>query len=229
MVLKKSALHLLFFLASKGGVNRFVGETTSSLAKGLRAPQQTVSRWVIELGKNGFLERDEAGFRLTGKGAEELRGVYSMLSAAFGERRVSRLEGSVVSGLGDGAYYMSRKRYLEQFRKKLGFIPFPGTLNLRLRGADDVAERMKLSRTNGVRISGFVEEKHVFGGATCFPATLASREGRATGAVIIPDRSHYGTEVAEFISQKNLRKALYLKDGSPATIEFFYPKTSRNT
>jgi len=229
MDLKKSVLHLLFFLAAKGGAYRFVGETTSSAAKGLGVPQQTVSRWAIELEEKGFLERGEAGFRLTERAVEELRGIYSELSAAFGEERVSRLEGSVVSGLGDGAYYVSRKRYLEQFRRKLGFTPFPGTLNIRLRGADDVAERMRLSKTSGIRIRGFVEEKHVFGGATCFPAVLHGARGRAGGAVIVPERSHYGTEVTEFISPKNLRKALSLRDGDLVAIEFFYPKTSKIT
>jgi riboflavin kinase len=42
------------------------------------------------------------------------------------------LRGRVVSGLGEGQHYISRQGYLKQFREKLGFEPFPGTLNIKL-------------------------------------------------------------------------------------------------
>ena len=42
------------------------------------------------------------------------------------------MRGRVVGGLGQGQYYISRKGYRHQFIQKLGFVPFPGTLNIKL-------------------------------------------------------------------------------------------------
>ena len=42
------------------------------------------------------------------------------------------LNGTVQSGLGEGAYYMSLRPYTDQFLEILGFSPFPGTLNVQL-------------------------------------------------------------------------------------------------
>lgn len=219
MALKKTESDLLVFLASRGAADRFVGETTSSLAASLRVPQQTVSRWAIELEHKGFVERGAEGYKLTAKAAGELRETYSLLSAAFGEKKAHHLEGTVVSGVGDGGYYISQKNYSRQFKQKLGFAPFPGTLNLRLHGAADVAERMKMLAAGGIRISGFSEGGRAFGAASCFPATLVAKGGRAEGAVIVPERSHYGTDIVEFVSPKNLKKALSLRDGDRAALE----------
>lgn len=217
--MKKNAVGLLVFLAARGAAERFVSETTSSLAAGLGAPQQTVSRWVIQLEKQGFVERGAEGYRLTAKAAGELRETYSLLSVAFGEKKALRLEGTVISGIGDGGYYVSQKNYSKQFRSKIGFVPFSGTLNLRLRGAADVAERTKMIAASGIKISGFAEGGRAFGAASCFPATLVAKNGKAEGAVIVPERSHYGTDVVEFISPKNLKKALSLRDGDRAALE----------
>ena len=38
----------------------------------------------------------------------------------------------IVSGMGEGAYYMSLKGYRNQFIEKLGYEPYPGTLNVKL-------------------------------------------------------------------------------------------------
>ena len=41
-----------------------------------------------------------------------------------------KIEGEVKSGLGKGSYFMSQEFYSNEFRKNLGFVPFPGTLNV---------------------------------------------------------------------------------------------------
>jgi len=220
MALKKSSIDLLFFIANKGGARRFAGETTSSLAREFGAPQQTVSRWAIELEKQGLLERGEGGYRLTAAGVEKLREIHAMLSAAFGEKRASRVAGVVSSGFGDGKYYLSHENYAKQLAKGIGFVPFPGTLNIRIGSADDVAERTRVEKSGGARIRGFLEGGRAFGGAMCFPAVLFAGKKSAPGAVILPDRSHYGPETVEFISKTNLRKSLSLRDGDRVSVEF---------
>ena len=63
------------------------------------------------------------------------------------ERTKAELDvtGVLFSGLGEGAYYIMIKGYRKQFQSKLGFDPFPGTLNLRLDSTVDRKIRRDLS------------------------------------------------------------------------------------
>ena len=43
-----------------------------------------------------------------------------------------------MSGKAEGRFYPSKRKYAEQFSENLGFLPYPGTLNVKLdeRGGD---------------------------------------------------------------------------------------------
>ena len=40
------------------------------------------------------------------------------------------INGEVTTGLGKAAYFLSQEFYTKEFKKNLGFIPYPGTLNV---------------------------------------------------------------------------------------------------
>ncbi len=65
------------------------------------------------------------------------------------------LEGTVFTGLGEGAYYIGRESYRQQFVEKLGFDPYPGTLNLKLVGDYDVKARTELEAYPAIAVEGF--------------------------------------------------------------------------
>ena len=46
--------------------------------------------------------------------------------------QVEFMRGKIASGLGQGQYFISREGYSRQFLQHLGFVPFPGTLNVLL-------------------------------------------------------------------------------------------------
>ena len=117
------------------------------------------------------------------------------------------VRGSVTSGLGEGAFYMKQRGYKEQFRRKLGFEPFEGTLNVRVEGGE-LAKLQILWEEPGIPIEGFTDGGRTFGGAKVFPATVASVEC----AVILPLRTHH-TDNVEIISRAHLRSKLGLRDG----------------
>ena len=53
--------------------------------------------------------------------------LYVILTAEGLEKHeILSLKGKIVTGLGEGAYYMSLDGYKSQFASILGFIPFPG-------------------------------------------------------------------------------------------------------
>ena len=171
------------------------------LAKRLGSAQQTVSRWLRTLENENLVSRTSTGYSISEKGRQHVRSLFSANPAM--------LKGRVVSGLGEGRYYLSNRRYEDQAKKLLGFKPFPGTLNLKL-DAKSTEENARLLKNAQTTLKGFTEGKRTFGDAACYPATIA---GRISGAVIAPSRSHHSRDTAELLAPVNLRKALGLKDG----------------
>ncbi len=211
--MKPSELHLVLLLGRLGAFSRPVPETTASLAASLGVSQQTVSRWLLSLEAEGLLERTGVGIRLAEKAGRDLKGLFSFPRQA-GSGAVE-FSGRVVPGIRDGKYYMSLPGYVRQFEKKLGFAPFPGTLNLKL-AASEAGARDKLAVLPGVPISPFRQSGRFFGGAKCFLATI---NDKVRGAVVIPARSHYGSDIVEVIAPVSLRRRLGLRNGSQVRVQ----------
>ena len=108
--------------------------------------------------------------------------------------------------------------YVNQFKEKLGFVPYPGTLNVEIQ----FVERNKLRLLKNYRaltIDEFQTENRTFGSVRCFKADVNGSEG----AIVLPLRSHY-SNILEFISPHNLREKLNLKDGDEVKIIIYLEK-----
>ncbi|MCX9009760.1 MAG: winged helix-turn-helix domain-containing protein/riboflavin kinase [Candidatus Methanoperedens sp.] len=122
------------------------------------------------------------------------------------------LSGKVITGLGEGQYYISLDGYRTQFIEKLGFDPYPGTLNIRL---DPPSVELRKGINSKIRISGFTRENRTFGSGSCFNIRINDIDG----AVIVPERTHYPEDIIEIIAPVNLRKYLNISDGSVVEVE----------
>jgi len=215
-------LFTLLKLAEMGAHRRTAKISTEYLARKLGMSQQTASRHVVELDNKGWINRtitpDGSLIKITDSGVKELKRLYSKLSflmeAAYPPSVT--LEGIVFTGLGEGAYYISRERYRSQFIEKLGFDPYPGTLNLKLTTDYDIKSRSELEVYPAVEIEGFQNENRTFGSVKCYPAII---ENKVKGALILALRSHYDASVIEVIAPVFMRKELKLKDGHKAKVE----------
>ena len=164
--------------------------------------------------KLGLVERSANGrilrIKITREGLNGLTEMYRVLKPVFeSPERELVLNATVFTGLSEGSYYMSLEGYRKQFRSKLGFDPFPGTLNLRLT-KESLGERHELDKYPFVGIDGFADKDRTYGGARCYPVIV---ERKVRGAIVMPIRAHYGEDVIEIISAENLRRQLHLKDG----------------
>ena len=113
-------------LLSKGARHNFVQITTSSLGKSLKKSQQAASKHILELENGGFIDRLMTGrklsIKITQKGYSELIKLHSVLGFSLNLSPPHiELTGSVISGLGEGSYYMSLKGYTKQFKVKITF------------------------------------------------------------------------------------------------------------
>lgn len=214
----------LYKLAEMGASRRTIKVSTEFLAQKMGLSQQTASRQLIQLEKLGWIQRsitpDGCMIKLTDMGKEELKHVYSSLHQIFEAAYPTSLtlEGVLFSGLGEGAYYICKDGYRKQFIEKLGFDPYPGTLNLKLTTDYDIKTMAEIGNYPGVEVEGFKNETRSFGSVRCYPAIV---NNKVKGAVLTAMRTHYNSSVVEIIAPAFLRGNLKLKDGNKVKVEIF--------
>jgi len=212
----------LLELARLGGLRGTVRVSTTELAERLDCSQQSASRHLRALEAAGLVSRrigsDGSLIRLTADGRGALEGVYMTLrrelEPVVGE--IFEFEGTVFSGMYQGGYYISRPGYRDQIVQKLGFDPYPGTLNLRIKEAD-IEQRRRLDAMPGIHLEGFRDSDRAFGGARCYPLLV---NGEVEGAMIVADRTSYDLSVLEVISPFRLRERFGLEDGDTVRVTF---------
>lgn len=215
---------MLYKLAEMGACRRPTKISTEFLAEKMGLSQQTASRHLIDLERIGWIQRsvtpEGSLIKVSDLGKSHLRRVYSRLNVVFNRRYPPSIsfEGVVFSGLGEGAYYITRDGYRRQFIEKLGFDPYPGTLNLKLITEYDMKTRAELESYPAIEIGGFRNEDRTYGPVRCFRAMVNNKE---KGAVVCALRSHYDTSVVEIISSVYLRGRLNLRDGNRVKIEVY--------
>jgi riboflavin kinase len=215
---------MLYKLAAMGAYHRTVKVSTQFLAEKTGVSQQTASRHLIELDNLGLIKRaitaEGCLIKLTDVGKAQLKNLYSRLKVIVEAAHPLSvtLEGVVFSGLGEGAYYIKQDGYRKQFIEKLGFDPYPGTLNIKLTSDYDIKTRQELENYPAIEIEGFKNESRTFGPVKCYPALV---NNKAKGALIFAFRTHYDSSVLEIIASQYLRNHLGLKDGQKVKIEIF--------
>lgn len=215
-------LFTLVKLAEMGAHRRTAKISTEYLAEKIGNSQQTASRNLIELERRGWIQRtithDGCLIKIEPPGIAELQKLYSnlrvLMEAAYPPSVT--LEGTVFTGLGEGAYYITKQTYRKQFLEKLGFDPYPGTLNLKLTSDYDIKTRMELEAYPAIEVEGFKNEDRTFGLVKCYPVMI---DNKVKGALLSALRTHYDVSVLEIIAPVCLRKHLNLKDGNKVKIE----------
>ncbi len=219
--LKEQLWFTLLALAQLGAVSTDIRTSTSRLAQLLQISQQTASRRLYVLERRGFIRRvlDNRGqlIRLEPKGISKLAKVQSILEIAIAKKRYRSFRGRVFTGLGEGAYYIRLEGYRKQFRKMLGYNPYPGTLNIQLLAETDVDEFQLLKATVGIKIFGFVTGDRSFGPVICYPATV---NGEQKATVLLIERTHHHPNVVEIIAPICLREKLEVSDDDVVTVKF---------
>ncbi|MCD6111135.1 MAG: CTP-dependent riboflavin kinase [Thermoplasmata archaeon] len=199
-------------LALRGALWSPVRIKTSELGSTMGMSQQGASQVLKRLERAGYIERWKGAggslIHITPKGRDLLLEFYHTLKMLFTKGGEVRLKGRVVRGMGEGRYYLSLKPYSEAIKKLTETEVYPGTLNIALDGLSAIKFRA-LSSFPGMEIMPFKAEGRSFGGAKLFRARIGDEQVH----VIIPQRTHY-QDVVEVISEKSLREALDLSDGS---------------
>ena len=210
-------------LLSKGARHNFVEVTTTELGKHIGRSQQAASKHLLDLENSGYIERAKKGqkfaVRVTDKGYSEIQTTFSSLRSALESvPSAIEFEGSVVSGMGEGAYYMSLEGYRRQFKEKLGYEPYPGTLNIRLTDQIFMNSRRELGKHPSIFLDGFSDGTRTYGWVKCYRAAI--NDGAVdNAAVLVLERTHYDDSMLEVIAPMSIKQAAGIKNGQRVKVE----------
>jgi len=212
-------LQTLKELALLGAIKNKIEISSFELGKQIESSQQTASRYLLELDKVGMVTREfgikKQIIQITSLGEDALQNEHLQYQQIFELTDRVQFKGIVISGMGEGRYYTEQMGYVEQFKEKLGFSPYPGTLNVKI----ELIERNKLrflKNNPAIEISEFKTRNRTFGAVRCFKAEING----ISGAIVLPMRSHY-SNVLEFISPTFLREKLRIRDDDEVNIVIY--------
>jgi riboflavin kinase len=121
-----------------------------------------------------------------------------------------RVKGKIFSGSGEGAKFTEIPWVRKQIAEKLGFIPYPGTLNIKL--TEGIVKFKLLKRAKAIEIlpaEGFCRGR-------CFNAYFMDT---LKCAIVIPEVDNYPEDILEVIAPINLREKFKLKDGDMVNVQ----------
>lgn len=199
-------------LALMGANREQVSLSSTIFASSLGTSPQTAARRLSDLEDEGYIARvvtsEGQKVRITDKGIMRLQQEYHEYRKVFEEPRGIVVRGRITTGLGEGQYYISLEGYRRQFNQKLGFDPFPGTLNVKL------GEPFVPPEQDAIKVEGFRDDNRTFGGCKCYKVSIRG----IRCAIIRPDRTSYSPTLVEIIAPVNLRKSLGVTDGDEVEV-----------
>ncbi len=129
--------------------------------------------------------------------------------------RGEQLAGRLTTGIGQGKHFTTLEWVRQQFMDKLGFDPFPGTINLIVGDSESMAVWIRLKATPGVRINHPGDGPHDCE-ARCYPVSI---EGQIDGAIVLPEVEGYSPAQVEVTAAQVLREVFGIEDGDLLTLQ----------
>lgn len=120
---------------------------------------------------------------------------------------MDKLSGTVAAGMGKGKAFLSHLEYQKRIEKRIGFVPFAGTLNLKIDSKEWKQAKKQLSKKT---LFSFKHQQQSFGGLDFYACRLPDQ---SNAAVIVPHKTTHAAGIIEIIAVKNLREKFELKNG----------------
>jgi riboflavin kinase len=196
-------------------LSKVEGLPVAEAASKLCITRQGLYKILKSLKEEGYVEEGPV-VKLSQRGRDVLSAVLRDLLSYFNIASI-KLSGVVISGLGEGAFYISLEGYRRAIEEALGFTPYPGTLNVRLE-RQALPYRRYLDSLPGILIPGFSNGIRTYGAVKTFRVRIRDIEG----AVVMPERTHHPADVIEIVAPVKLRDVLGLKDGDRIEIEVYF-------
>ena len=123
------------------------------------------------------------------------------------------LSGKVFSGKSEGKTFLELAWVRRQIKEKVGFIPYPGTLNIRLL-EESGKHRKFLDKVRSIEVCA----ANGYCNGRLYRVLIENLECM----ILIPEIAGYPKDVVEIISDINLREAFNLEDGDDVTVSIIF-------
>ncbi len=215
--IKSEYIITLAKLLLKGAKDNFIEFTSTDIGIEINKSQQAASKIILELQEMKYVERIKKGhgymIRVTEEGLSSVKKMSEFLNMALNSPPGNiHFNGILVSGMGEGKYYMSLEGYRKQFKKKIGYIPFPGTLNIRIFDPLSLENREKIERFGYQFIDGFSDSERTYGWVKCYSAIMNDNVDIQSDLLIL-ERTHHDKNMLEIIAPVNIKQLMGLKNG----------------
>lgn len=231
-----SHILILINLLKIGANDEFIEITSFQLGKIIDKSQQTASKSILELEKQDLIERIKNNKRfkikVTSKGYNLLKEINDSISSSLhtSKSKTKIIKGKVIKGMGEGSYYMSLDGYKKQFKSKLGYEPFPGTLNIKLEEKIHIDSKKEIMNYPSIFIEGFKDNNRTFGWVKCHQSFLFKDKKGTFGSEMDPDKSvsghilflertHHDNSLIELISPIHIKQFMKIADGDKVTLK----------
>ena len=131
------------------------------------------------------------------------------------------IQGVIFSDLGQASKFMALNWVQESLRERLGFAPYPATLNVRPSTPQDVRLWEEIQRE--IAALPLAPLKSGFCSADLYLVSLTRLVGSKEtlrGAVLLPAVVDYPKDKIEIVTQVRVKDALSVKDGDSLVLEF---------
>ena len=128
-----------------------------------------------------------------------------------------QLKGTIVSGVKQGVFFTQLDWFQEQCLEKLGYTPYPGTLNIEI-SVEDIPGVAVIEQEAEIE---FIPPDSTYCSGRAYPIDI---EG-IRAAIIMPAKEVrvHGKNIIEVISEVNLKDALNADDGDSVELVLLLP------
>jgi len=201
----------LFHLCQYIGNHKAIHISSGDLGETIVVSQQTASRRLLSLEELKWIKRKIEGksqiIKITKNGSDILLKIYKELREILENILIV---GSVADGMKEGGYYVAIKGYYDQFKDKLGFTPYKGTLNVQMTDLNKSLLNENLNNRIPIIIDGFKDDnsERTYRNVRCFDcyiSRLDDRENKIKAAILDIERTHHKKNIIELLAEPYLR------------------------
>jgi len=133
---------------------------------------------------------------------------------------MERMTGIIFSDLGQASRFMALDWVQDLLNERLGYHPFPATLNVRPKAAADARAWQRVrSELAGTPLTA--ASKHHCGAKLYrVEISAAARASKVGGAVLLPEVKDYPEDKIEIVAPMRLKDHFQVHDGDQLTLEF---------
>lgn len=135
-------------------------------------------------------------------------------------RTIMRMTGIIFSDLGQAASFMAIEWVQAALKQRLGFAPFPATLNVRPKDRADTQMWQRVQEeSTGMSLASTADG---FCSARLYPIELLGQDtaDKLPGAILLPEVPNYPKDKIEIIAPVRVKEYFNICDGDPLAWEF---------